>query len=565
MKILFIKKSATLLVSLSALTSSLAGAQNPGTAATLKFDSGTISGLPARNIGSAEMSGRIAAVAGVKEEGRTTLYVGSASGGVWKSVDGGSNFRPIFDRQAVQSIGAIAIDPSNSKNIWVGTGESWMRNSVSVGDGVYKSMDGGDNWTNVGLPHSEHIAKILVDPADGKTVYACATGSAFRDNPDRGVYKTSDGGNTWRKVLAGANDATGCAMLSINQAEPNVVYATMWDFRRQAWTFRSGGMGSGIFKSTDKGEHWSEINSSTAKGLPEKPYGRIALTVAPSNPKVVYAMVESASSALYRSNDAGQTWNKLDASQFMVWRPFYFANLIVDPKDENKIFKVDLMLLVSTNGGKSFSNTSGSTHGDLHDVWISPDNPNLVFAGDDGGLWRSQDGGSGWEHMENLPVSQFYHVSVDDDDPYHVYGGLQDNSAWVGASSYPGGVANAQWENMSGGDGFWMWVDPTDSKYIYAESQGGALNRVDRVSHEARAIAPYARYGETKLRYSWNTPVQVSPNDKVTLYVGSQYLYRSRDHGQSWDRISPDLSTNNPRSRNRRNQVESRSITRPQR
>ena len=298
MKILCIKQSATLLLSFSAFTSSWAGAQNPA-AAPLKFDSGTISGLPARNIGSAEMSGRIAAVAGVKEEGRTTLYVGSASGGVWKSVDGGSNFRPIFDRQAVQSIGAIAIDPSNSKNIWVGTGESWMRNSVSMGDGVYKSTDGGDNWANVGLPQSEHIAKILVDPTDGKTVYACATGSAFRDNPDRGVYKTSDAGKTWRKVLAGANDSTGCAMLSNNQAEPNVVYATMWDFRRQAWTFRSGGTGSGIFKSTDKGEHWSEINPSTAKGLPEKPYGRIALTVAPSNPKVVYAMIESASSALY--------------------------------------------------------------------------------------------------------------------------------------------------------------------------------------------------------------------------------------------------------------------------
>ena len=230
----------------------------------------------------------------------------------------------------------------------------------------------------------------------------------------------------------------------------------------------------------------------------------------------------------------------------MVWRPFYFANLIVDPKDENKIFKVDGMLLLSTNGGKSFSGTSGSTHGDLHDVWISPDNPNLVFAGDDGGLWRSQDGGSGWEHMENLPVSQFYHVSVDDDDPYHVYGGLQDNSAWVGASSYPGGVANAQWENMIGGDGFWMWVDPTDPKYIYAESQGGALSRINRFTHEARSIAPYARYGEIKLRYSWNTPVQISPNDKGTLYIGSQFLYRSRDHGQSWDRISPDLTTNNP-------------------
>lgn len=531
--------------SLLVLMLSHAGFGQTASSGPAKFDSGTISGLPARNIGSAEMSGRIAALAGVKEEGRTTLYVGSASGGVWKSVDGGSNFRPIFDRQRVQSIGAITIDPSNPKNIWVGTGESWARNSVSMGDGIYKSTDGGDTWNNVGLPDSERIAKILVDPKDGNTVYACATGHAFDDSPDRGVYKTIDGGKSWRKVLAGLNASTGCAMLSMNQAEPGTVYAAMWDYRRQAWTFRSGGPGSGIFKSTDKGEHWTEISQSTAKGLPDKPYGRIALTVAPSNPKVIYAMIESANSALYRSNDAGQTWNRLDASQYMVWRPFYFANLIVDPKDENRVFKVDLILLLSTDGGKSFQSTADSVHADHHDIWISPDNPNLVFSANDGGLSRSQDGGSGWEHMANLPISQFYHVSVDNADPYHVYGGLQDNSSWVADSSYPGGVSNSRWENMFGGDGFWIWADPSDPTYIYTEAQGGSINRVNRFTHEARAIAPYARYGE-KLRFSWNTPIQVSPNEKGTIYLGSQFLYRTRDHGQTWERISPDLSTNNP-------------------
>jgi photosystem II stability/assembly factor-like uncharacterized protein len=524
----------------------------------VRFDSGTISGLTARNIGSAEMSGRIAALAGVKEEGRTAIYVGSASGGVWKSIDGGSNFRPIFDRQNVQSIGAIAIDPSNSKNVWVGTGESWIRNSASMGDGVYKSNDGGDNWTNTGLPESERIAKILIDPTDGGTVYVCATGRAFKDSSDRGVYKTTDGGRNWRKVLAGMNVSTGCAMLAMNSSEPGTVYASMWDYRRQAWTFRSGGPGSGIFKSTDRGEHWTEIDTSSATGLPEKPYGRIALAVAPSNPNAVYAMIESAKSALYRSQDAGKTWERMDASQNMVWRPFYFANLIVDPKDENKIFKVDFDLILSINGGKSFQNTAGSTHGDHHDVWISPDNPNLVFTGDDGGLWRSQDGGTAWEHMMNLPISQFYHVSVDDADPYHVYGGLQDNSSWVGYSSYPGGIANSQWENMYGGDGFWTWTDPSDPDYVYAEYQGGTLGRVNRHTLELRAIFPYARYGEKKLRFNWNTPVQVSPNDKGTIYIGSQFLYRSRDHGQSWDRISPDLSTNNPE---KQKQEESGGIT----
>ncbi len=542
---------------IATLVPSVAQAQN-ALPAQLKFDSGTISGLPARNIGSAEMSGRIAALAGVKEDGRITIYAGSASGGVWKSIDGGSNFRPIFDRQKVQSIGALAIDPSDSKNVWVGTGESWERNSASMGDGVYKSTDGGNNWTNVGLSDTERIARILVDPADGNTVYVCATGHAYDDSSERGVFKSTDGGKNWRKVLAGANGSTGCGMLSMNATEPNIVYATMWDFRRHAWTFRSGGPGSGIFKSVDKGEHWSEVEPSANSGLPAKPYGRIAIAVAPSNSKVVYAMIECASSALYRSDDAGKTWRRLDASQLMVWRPFYFANLIVDPRNENKIFKVDFSLIVSTDGGKSFQNTSGSTHGDHHDVWISPDDPNLVYTGDDGGLWRSQDGGTGWEHMMNLPVAQFYHVSLDDDDPYHVYGGLQDNSSWVGDSSYPGGITNSRWENMYGGDGFWTWVDPSDRNYIYAEAQGGTLGRVNRVTHEVRAIQPYARYGETKIRFNWNTPVQISPNEKGTIYIGSQFLYRSRDHGQLWERISPDLTTNNPE---KQKQEESGGIT----
>jgi len=512
----------------------------------VRYDAGTVSGLPARNIGSARMSGRVAAVAAVEEEGRITIFAGSASGGVWKSINGGSTFKPVFDIPDVQSIGAVTIDLHNPKNVWVGTGESWMRNSVSVGDGIYKSTDGGENWTNVGLKQSEHIAKILVDPADSDTVYACATGHAWDDNADRGVYKTTDGGAHWRKVLGGANGSTGCGMLSMAAKQPKTLYASMWDFRRQAWTFRSGGPGSGLFKSIDGGEHWSEFTSANAKGFPEKPYGRIAVRQAPSNPEVVYAMVESKSSALFRSNDGGKSWQRLDASQYMVWRPFYFANLIVDPKDENKVFKVDFNLLLSVNGGKSFGVISGSAHGDFHDVWIDPNDSNVIFASDDGGLWRSLDGGTRWEHMMNLPVSQFYHVSVDMADPYHVYGGLQDNSSWVADSSYPSGVTNSNWENMFGGDGFWMWEDPSDPTYIYAEAQGGEMGRVNRFTHETRSIKPYPRYGEKKLRFNWNTPIQMSPNEKGTIYLGAQFLFRSRDHGQSWERISPDLTTNNP-------------------
>jgi photosystem II stability/assembly factor-like uncharacterized protein len=512
----------------------------------VKYDAGTVSGLAARNIGSAEMSGRIAAVAAVNDAGRLTVFAASASGGVWKSVNGGTTFKPVFDSAGVQSMGAVAIDPKNPKVVWAGTGESWVRNSVSIGDGIYKSVDGGENWNNTGLKDSEHIAKILIDPRNSDTVYACATGHLWDDNAERGVYKTVDGGKTWRKVLPGANGSTGCAMLAMSPLEPRTIYAGLWDFRRQAWTFRSGGPGSGLFKSTDGGDHWTELTPASSPGLPEKPYGRIALAVAPSQPQVVYAMIESSKSALFRSDDGGSHWTRLDASQFMVWRPFYFANLIVDPKDEKKVFKVDGPLLLSVDGGRTFSSVGGGAHGDFHDVWIDPGNPNLIFTGDDGGLWRSQDGGTRWEHLMNLPVSQFYHVSVDMAEPYHVYGGLQDNSSWVGDSSYPGGVSNSRWENMSGGDGFWMWEDPSDPTYIYAESQGGELGRVNRYTHETRAIKPYPQYGEKKLNFNWNTPIQMSPNEKGTIYVGAQFLFRSRDHGQSWDRISPNLTTNDP-------------------
>jgi photosystem II stability/assembly factor-like uncharacterized protein len=526
----------------TSLCTALASAQ-----ASYRFDAATVSGLPARNIGSAAMSGRIAAIDAVDEKGRITVFAGAASGGVWKSVNGGTTFKPVFDRESVQSIGAVAVDPSNPRNVWVGTGESWVRNSVSVGDGVYKSTDGGENWINVGLKDSEHIAKILINPGDSNDVLACAIGHLWDDNDERGVYQTTDGGKTWNKVLAGANGSSGCAMLARSTQEPKTVYAAMWDFQRLGWTFRSGGPGSGLFKSTDGGAHWTEITEANSKGLPPKPYGRLALAVAESKPKVVYCNIEAEKGrGLYRSNDAGETWTKLDASAYMVWRPFYFANLTVDPRNENKVFKPDLMLLLSNDGGKTFNDVSAAVHGDFHDIWIDPKNPNIVITGDDGGLWRSEDGGNRWKHFMNLPVSQFYHVSLDNSDPYHVYGGLQDNSSWVGDSSYPNGITNSRWENMYGGDGFWMFEDTSDADYIYAEAQGGEIGRVNRYTHEGRGIKPLPNYGEKKLRFNWNTPIHMSPNEKGTIYIGAQFLFRSRDHGQSWDRISPDLTTNDP-------------------
>ena len=534
-------------------------AQQPATAAAaapqaaVKVDSETISGLGARNIGSAAMSGRIAAIDAVHEGARLTIYVGSASGGVWKSTNGGTTFKPVFDKQPVQSIGAVTVDPKNPKVVWVGTGESWMRNSVSIGDGIYRSDDAGDNWTNMGLKNSEHIVKIIVDPTATNTVFVCVPGKLWSDSDERGVYKTTDGGKTWTKVLKGGNLSTGCSMLSMDPSNPKTLYAGMWDFRRKGWTFRSGGdsatapSASGLFKSIDGGATWSELPAGSA-GLPPKPWGRVAVAVAPSRPQVVYAFIEAVPplNALYRSNDAGKTWQMLDRSQNMIWRPFYFANLIVDPSNPDRVYKPDGGLIVSTDGGQSFSGIAGGAHGDFHDVWVDPKNTDNLITGDDGGLWFSYDAGNKWVKNENLPVSQFYHVSVDMARPYNVYGGLQDNSSWVGPSEFPGGITNHQWENLYGGDGFWMFADPTDPDYVYAESQGGYIGRINRKTHESRSIQPLPHYQEKKLRFNWNTPIFVSTTQKGTIYLGAQVLFRSRDFGQTWERISPDLTTNDP-------------------
>jgi photosystem II stability/assembly factor-like uncharacterized protein len=511
-----------------------------------------ISGLGVRNIGSAQMSGRIAAIAArTEDDGKVTIYVGAASGGVWKSEDGGTSFTPKFDRQPVQSIGAIALDPSNPRTVWVGTGESWTRNSVSVGDGIYKSTDGGDNWTHMGLPKVERITKIVVHPSNGDIVYACAPGALWSDSADRGLYKTTDGGKTWTQILKGANLSTGCSGISLDPANPDRIIAGLWDFRRKGWTFRSGGegpdspSGSGMLVSDDGGKSWAVLDAASAKGLPKGPWGRVEVVHAPSKPGRVYAVIESVNTALYVSDDGGRTWEARDRSRNMVWRPFYFQKLVVDPTNADRLFKMNLRVIVSDDAGKSFTDTAGNSHADWHDVWVNPKNPKHLIGADDGGLWLSYDGGSKWWHGPNLPISQFYHVAIDDKDPYQVYGGLQDNSSWVGDSEYPGGITNSRWENLYGGDGFWVLPDPSSPDHVYAEYQGGNIAWINRKTLEQKAIQPKPGYKE-KLRFNWNAPMALSPHDREVLYLGSQYLHRTRDHGNTWERISPDLSTNNP-------------------
>ena len=516
------------------------------------FDSAAVSGLGVRNIGSAAMSGRIAAVDGRQgKDGKVLLIVGSASGGVWKSEDGGTTFKPVFDKQPVQSIGAVAIDPRNPQVMWAGTGESWTRNSVSIGNGVYKSTDGGETWANVGLPGTERITRIIVHPKNSDIVYVCAPGPLWSDSPDRGLYKTTDGGRSWSLVLKGANLSTGCSSVAMDPANPEHLLAGTWDFRRKPYEFRSGGngpnapSGSRFAESRDGGRTWTDLNAMSRKGLPPQPWGRLELAYAPSNSKRIYAFIEAVRPALFVSDDGGLSWQERDRSQGMVWRPFYFGRIVVDPKNPDRLFKMGFSVIVSDDGGKSFSNAAGGSHGDWHDLWINPANTKQIVGADDGGLWTSTDGAVRWARQWNLPVSQFYHVSTDDRDPYQVYGGLQDNSSWVGDQEYPGGITNNRWENLYGGDGFWAFADPSDSNFAYAEYQGGHISRINRKTLEGRNIQPLANFKE-KLRYNWNTPIALSPNEKGTLYIGSQFLFRSRDHGVTWDRISPDLTTNDP-------------------
>jgi photosystem II stability/assembly factor-like uncharacterized protein len=535
---------------LAAFTAALVAA--PVAAADeIRISSDTFGGLTARSIGPATMSGRVTSIDAVTTD-PLTLYVGAASGGVWKSIDGGNTFKPIFDEHT-QSIGDLRVDPSDPQTVWVGTGEANTRNSVSIGDGVYKSTDGGESWTHLGLEKTERIARVLVDPKARDTVYVCATGALWSAGEERGVYKTTDGGKTWKKVLY-VDDSTGCSELAIDPQEPRILYAGTWTLRRYPDFFNSGGPGSALYKSTDGGETWKELDN----GLPKRPRGRIAVSVAPSRPSTLYAVIEArdvaankADTALYRSDDAGSSWTRVNDSFNIQARPFYFALVVVDPSDHLRLYKPGLTLTTSTDGGKSFTSLftggQGSYHSDIHALWIHPARPNELYMGTDGGVYVSKNRTGAWSFARNLPLGQFYKIAVDDQDPYRIYGGLQDNSSWVGPSEAWGGIENKDWVVVGGGDGFATFPDGRDPRYVYRTLQGGVATRVDLVTGEAKDIKPYADKGESELRFNWNAAFVPSPNDPGTIYMGAQYLLRSRDRGDSWERISPDLTTNDPK------------------
>ncbi|ULQ50988.1 VPS10 domain-containing protein [Flavihumibacter fluvii] len=517
--------------------------------AQTKVSSATFGAMEARWLGPGTMSGRITAIDGAANDNKT-LYIGTAGGGIWKSTNAGASFKPIFDRYC-QSIGALAIDQKNPKVIYAGTGESNMRNSVSIGNGLYKSNDAGDNWTRIGLDSTEHIAKIAIDPSDNNTVFVAAPGPLWSDSKHRGLYVTHDAGKSWEKSLY-ISDKAGCADVSIDPQHPNIVYATTWEFRRLPYLFNSGGTGSGIYKSTDGGKTWKEIN----KGLPAKPFGRVALALAPSSPDNLLAIVEAKETGLFISADGGETWKPQSATLNVTSRPFYFSTLVVDPKDPKRVYRPAFSFSYSDDGGYSFADASGDggwVHSDMHALYINPNYTNQMYLGTDGGVYFSLDRGATWVFVSNLPVGQFYHVAVDKEKPYRIYGGLQDNGSWVAPSAKPGGVGNGDWQAIYGGDGFWTIPDPTDPNTAYAEYQGGNMGRINLKTLKSVTIKPQAGANEAKLRWNWNTPIHIGQNNPKNLYCGAQYLFKSTDKGTNWTRISPDLTTNDKKKQEQEN------------
>jgi photosystem II stability/assembly factor-like uncharacterized protein len=501
-----------------------------------------------RNIGPANMMGRTTDIEGVPGN-PNIVYVGTASGGIWKTTNGGITWKPIFDEQPVASIGDLALEPGNPDVIYAGSGESNVRNSVSFGNGVYKSPDGGKTWWHLGLEDTEHISRIVINPKNPNIIYVGALGHAFGPNKMRGVFMSIDGGKTWDRVLY-TDEYHGVADLDINPKNPNIVYAALWLFERKPWTFVSGDEKGGVYRSVDGGRNWQKIT----KGLP-KLMGRIGIKVSPSNPEMVYVIAESKEGTLYRSDDRGETFSLVSKNTRIVSRGFYYTDLRVDPADENRVYAVASLLMLSIDGGKNFKRMSPSTHIDFHSLWIDPENPGRMWQGQDGGICVSYDKGKSWEYVNNFPVGQFYQIYADNRQPfYYVGGGLQDNGTWYGPSrnKEPFGILPDDWRMISFGDGFYIVVQPDNHEIFLTESQGANVVRTDMRTREQQNVSPQARRSDggpastLKYRFNWNAPIIPSPHDPETVYVGGNVVFKSTDFGSSWEIISSDLTTNDP-------------------
>jgi photosystem II stability/assembly factor-like uncharacterized protein len=488
------------------------------------------------------MSGRITALA-VDPTNDQIIYAGAASGGVWRSTSGGTNWSPIFDKAPTQSIGSIAINPHNPDEIWVGTGEGNPRNSQNFGAGIFRSIDGGKNWVCMGLQNSRAIHRIVIHRDHPEIIWAGVIGSAYGPNEERGVFKTTDGGKTWQKSLF-VNNLTGCADLVADPSNPNKLVAAMWEYKRDPWFFNSGGKGSGLYITFDGGTTWERRTEKD--GLPEGNLGRIGLAIAASNPKTIYALVEAKENALYKSTDGGFNWRKM-ADKNQGDRPFYYHELYVDPSDENTLYSVHSQITKSIDGGRTFDGWVNywKIHPDHHAFWINPKNSKQIINGNDGGLNITLDGGATWRYADNIPVGQFYHINLDNQTPYNIYGGLQDNGSWVGPSAVwsSSGLRNSEWQEVYFGDGFDVVPQRDNPRWMFAMSQGGNLAHIDRITGKNTFIQPLHPEGK-KLRWNWNAGIAQDPHRDHGLYFGSQHLHYSPDLGVNWQILSPDLTTN---------------------
>jgi len=503
-----------------------------------------------RNIGPAGMSGRVTSI-DVNMSDKSKIFVGTASGGVWFSESGGINWEPIFDKMSNQSIGAIKIQQTNPDVIWVGTGEGNPRNSQCFGDGIYKSIDGGKSWNKKGLENSKSIHRIIIHKDNPEIVYVGVMGITYGENEERGVFKTIDGGKTWKKILY-LTPNTGCADLVVDPINPNKMFASMYEYKRFPWNYKSGGKSSGLYVTYDGGDNWTNLTDKSytegknKNGLPTGEIGRIGIAIANNNNKIVYATIESEKNALYRSEDGGVFWKMVNDKE-VGDRPFYYAEIYVDPQNENRIYDIASIVKYSVDGGKSFKTLLPywGIHPDHHSFWIDKDNPKFMIDGNDGGLAITYDKGENWRFIENIPVAQFYHINYDMEIPYNVYGGMQDNGSWRGPSEVwaGGGIRNYYWKELLFGDGFDVVPDKSDNRYGYAMWQGGNLSRFDIITGITYNIKPM-HPDNIELRFHWNSAILADNFDNKTLYYGSQFVHKSTDRGENWTIISPDLTTN---------------------